>query len=375
MDFGVLYELAVPRPWTERSEYDAYWNAIREVQEAEAQGFSHVWAVEHHFLEEFSHSSAPEVWLSAVAQHTSTIRIGHGVVLVPAGFNHPVRVAERVAALDILSNGRVEFGTGRSITREELGGFGLEPEDSRPMWREAVELIPKIWMDDEPITFHGKYTTIENRGIRPKPLQKPHPPLWQACTSPPSYNQAAELGLGVLAFGMAVSPEAMASRIRAYREGLRSAQPVGGVVNDQVAVFLLAHCAETDEEAQAVAERSFISYLDQTMEYFVGWGRGGNLPPGYEWYAEVSHNQEELSTRLKFDYLLENHMLLCGTPERFIETIELYREAGADQIIMGNTIGTIPHAEVLSSIRLIGREVIPAFREGSTVAAVAGEAR
>jgi len=104
------------------------------------------------------------------------------------------------------------------------------------------------------------------------------------------------------------------------------------------------------------------------MEYFVGWGRGGDLPPGYEWYASVSQNKEELAKRLKFDYLLENHMLLCGTPERFVDTIEQYRQAGADQIIMGMTIGNIPHDEVLSSIKLVGEEVIPAFQDAPAVA-------
>src|SRR5215510_7958086 len=125
MDFGLLYEIGVPRPWNDRSEYDAFWNALEQAKEADRLGYTHVWAVEHHFLEEFSHSSAPEVWLAALAQHTSRIRIGHGVVQVLAGFNHPVRTAERAAMLDILSNGRLEFGTGRSITTEELGGFGV----------------------------------------------------------------------------------------------------------------------------------------------------------------------------------------------------------------------------------------------------------
>jgi alkanesulfonate monooxygenase SsuD/methylene tetrahydromethanopterin reductase-like flavin-dependent oxidoreductase (luciferase family) len=361
MDFGALYELSVPRPWDDRSEYNAYWNALTQVVEAERQGFSHVWAVEHHFLEEFSHSSAPEVWLSAVAQHTSTIRIGHGVVLVPAGFNHPVRVAERVAALDILSNGRVEFGTGRSITNEELGGFGIASEDSRPQWREAVDLIPKLWMAEGPVTYNGDYTQVHDRSMCPKPLQKPHPPMWLACTSPSSYALAGELGLGVLAFGMAVSPDAMARRIADYRQALANAEPATGVVNDKVGVFLLAHCAPTPEEARQVAEASFISYLDQTMQYFLGWGRGEDLPPGYEWYAEVSQNKEEMAKRLKFDFLVENHMMACGSPEDMSKTIQMYKDAGADQIIMGMAVGRIPHENVLSNLKLIGKEVIPLF--------------
>jgi alkanesulfonate monooxygenase SsuD/methylene tetrahydromethanopterin reductase-like flavin-dependent oxidoreductase (luciferase family) len=183
MNFGLLYEIGVAKPWGPRSEYEAYWNALEQAVEADRLGYSHVWAVEHHFLEEFSHSSAPEVWLTAVAQHTQQIRLGHGVVQVPAGFNHPVRTAERAAALDIMSNGRLEFGTGRSITLEELGGFNIQLEDSRPMWREAVELIPKLWTSNGPVTFEGTYTTLIDREVFPKPIQKPHPPMWAASSA------------------------------------------------------------------------------------------------------------------------------------------------------------------------------------------------
>src|SRR5258706_9481929 len=167
MDFGLIYELGVPKPWGPRSEYDAFWGAIEQAKEADRLGSSHVWAVEHHFLEEFTHSSAPEVWLAAVAQHTQHIRIGHGVVQVPAGFNHPVRTAERAAALDILSNGRLEFGTGRSITTEELGGFHIPLEDSRPMWRGGRELVPKPWAIAGPVPFRGGGTTPRDRGLVP----------------------------------------------------------------------------------------------------------------------------------------------------------------------------------------------------------------
>ena len=113
MRIDLLYELQNPGPQHARSEYDVYWQAVEQIELADKMGFGAVWAVEHHFLTEFAHSTAPEVFLSAVAQRTQRIRIGHGVVLLPYPFNHPIRVAERIAALDILSNGRVEFGTGR----------------------------------------------------------------------------------------------------------------------------------------------------------------------------------------------------------------------------------------------------------------------
>jgi alkanesulfonate monooxygenase SsuD/methylene tetrahydromethanopterin reductase-like flavin-dependent oxidoreductase (luciferase family) len=368
MDFGLIYELGVPKPWHPRSEYDAYWNAIEQVREADRVGYSHVWAVEHHFLEEFSHSSSPEVWLATVAQHTERIRICHGVVQVPAGFNHPVRVAERAAALDILSNGRLELGTGRSITEEELGGFGIAVADSRPMWREAVELIPKLWTSEGPVTFEGTYTTIPGRSVFPKPLQKPHPPIWSACTSPTSYPLAGELGLGAIGFGMALGPDVIARRVAEYRAGLARATPVGAI-NDNVALFLMTFCARTDDEARQVAESSFTAYMDKTMEYFLQWGRGGELPPGYEWYAEAAKNSDKMAEHMKFDYLLEHGMVLVGTPDTIATNIRRYRDAGVTQIITGTQFGDITQDDVLGSIRLFAEAVMPEFTDVEVLSA------
>ena len=365
MDFGLIYELQVGKPWTDDSESNVYWQAIEQIQEAERAGFTHAWAVEHHFLPEFSHCSAPEVFLTAVAQHTSTIRIGQGVVLCPPPFNHPVRVAERIAVLDILSRGRVEFGAGRSITQPELGGFGIDPADSRPMMLEALDLIPQFWMaNGEPVGYEGKYISLPPRTVVPRPVQKPHPPMWLACTSPDSYGLAGELGMGVLGFGNAIDPAAMARRIETYRDGLSRAKPVGAFVNDQVAVFLMAICAPTDAEAHDIARDAFAKYLDDTFAHFLHWGKGADLPPGYEWYAQAARTVSAASQSQKFDYLFENHMLLCGSPDTICEVIAEYRDAGMTQVLMGSQYTGIPHEAIVNSIRLVGKEVIPVFSGG-----------
>src|SRR5215472_16555651 len=144
MKFDLLYELQMPKPHDARSEYRCYHEALEQIVLADRLGFDTVWEVEHHFLTEFAHSSAPEVFLAAVAQRTERIRIGHGVVQIPYKFNHPVRVAERIAVLDIMSDGRVEFGTGRS-TPFEQAGFEIDVEESRAMFEESLELIPRLW--------------------------------------------------------------------------------------------------------------------------------------------------------------------------------------------------------------------------------------
>ncbi|HMC42660.1 MAG TPA: LLM class flavin-dependent oxidoreductase, partial [Acidimicrobiales bacterium] len=136
MRFGIFFEVSVPRPWTGDSERIVYENALEQARLADELGFDWVWAVEHHFLEEYSHCSAPEVLLAAVAAQTRQIRVGHGVVVCVPQINHPIRAAERAAVLDIISGGRLEFGTGRSSTWTELGGFQADPDETKKTWDE-----------------------------------------------------------------------------------------------------------------------------------------------------------------------------------------------------------------------------------------------
>lgn len=363
MDFGLLYELQTMEGRTRRRDYDLLWNSTKQVEKADEAGFTHVWAVEHHFRENFSHCAAPEIWLTALAQRTERIRLGHGVVQTLPAFNHPVRVAERAAALDILSNGRLDLGTGRSVNLHELGGWQIT-ENTRDMWRESVELIAKIWTSGfENVDYSGEFVEFHDRLVLPRPWQEPHPPLWVAATSPDSYRIAGDMGMGVLGFGMAVDAESMGRRIAEHRAALQVCTPVGAFKNDQVAVFMMAYCAETRDEARRVAESAFNWYLEETLKSFLGWaGAGQELPKGYEWYIDVAtHASARAAATRNFDYLLEGGMILCGTPDDLIETIERFEEVGATQMLMGISIGDISHEDVMRSIELIGAEVIPHF--------------
>ena len=180
MKFGLLYEMETPRPWHERSEYNTYWEALAQIELADRIGIDYVWEVEHHFLEEYSHSSAPEVFYGAVSQRTKNIRIAHGVRLLPFKFNNPIKVAEQAAVLDIMSNGRMDLGTGRSTTAQELDGFSVDYDRTRAEVREALEIIVKAWTEDI-LEYDGKLMKIPPRRVVPKPIQKPHPPMWMAC--------------------------------------------------------------------------------------------------------------------------------------------------------------------------------------------------
>ena len=363
MHFGAIYEMQVKRPWSPTSEYDAYWNCLEQAVVAEQAGFTHIWAVEHHFREEHSHMGAPEVWLAAVAQHTNEIRLGQGIALLPIPFNHPIRVAERAGALDILSRGRFELGTGRSVVELELDGFCVESGDSRAMWEESITFLQKLWSaGGEPIDFDGKYFSMPSRRVFPRPIQEPHPPMWMAATSPGSYEVAGEFGLGVLAFGMATKKEAMARRISEWRGALNATTRPVAVKNYQAGVMLMTYCAPTRKQARKIAEEAFVDFLDHSIDVFVRWGDKKELPPGYEWYAEVAKKAKRQSGQEKFDYLLENGMVLVGTPDEIAQNVEDYRQCGATQVITLTQLGHISQSDALDSIRLFGKEVIPQFQ-------------
>ena len=168
MKFGLFYEHQLPRPWDEDSEYTLLQNALEQCELADKLGIQACWEVEHHFLEEYSHSSAPEVFLAAVSQRTKQMRLGHGIVQTPPPFNHPARVAERISTLDLISGGRVDFGTGESSSEAELGGFLIDPVEKREMWEEGLRVAVRC-MTEEPFTgVHGKYVTMPPRNVVPE---------------------------------------------------------------------------------------------------------------------------------------------------------------------------------------------------------------
>ncbi|MDQ1477491.1 MAG: hypothetical protein QOE62_2720, partial [Actinomycetota bacterium] len=202
MQFALFYEIPVAKPWKPDSEHVAYKNTLTQAIAGEAAGFSAFWTVEHHFLEEYSHCSNPEVLYGAIAARTSKMRLGYGVRLIPKPYNHPIRTAESVAVLDLLSDGRVDFGTGRSATRLELEGFGVDPADTREMWREGIEHVVDCWTNER-TSFQGKHWSLPvERRVQPKPLQQPHPPIWGATTSDDGHQQVGELGLGLCSFAV-----------------------------------------------------------------------------------------------------------------------------------------------------------------------------
>lgn len=364
MKFGIIYELQMQKPWDDQvNEYNIYHQALDQIELADKVGFDYAWEVEHHFLVEYSHSSAPEVFLAAASQRTKNIRLGQGIALLPNPFNHPIRVAERAAALDIVSGGRFDLGTGRSVTEQELGGFGIDPADSRPMWEEAIQMIPKMWQT-ESFSWEGDYFVVPPRNVLPKPVQKPHPPLWMACTQPESFRIAGSKGLGALSFGF-IAPGVLEATLQMYREASKNAEPVGAFVNNQFAATTFGCVAPTDEEAIEFGKPAAEFFQESLGILFVPWAKAKNVPATYQYYSTLAQMVEERLAQGdggRFEEGMDSGALLVGTPERARKVVQNYVDAGVDQLILMVQAGRIPHEKCMQTIKLFGEEVIPAFR-------------
>ena len=360
MKFGLLYELQMPRPWTDDSEYNCFWEAMEQVVLAEEMGFEYVWFVEHHFLTEFAHSCAPEVYLGALSQRTSKIRLGHGVVLLPV--NHPIHVAERIATLDILSNGRVEFGTGRSSSGYQLTPFGSDVAQARPAWEEELSMIPRMW-SEEVFSHHSDRFQIEARQIWPKPLQKSHPPLWLACSQPDSFAMAGQKDLGALCFTVS-KPGELEQRIQRCRDAIKDPEPVGGVVNEQVAGFSLGICLESDREAREIGGPAAMWYFGNARDRLSrDWRNETFVPEDYKYTADQFFTEGQFATDSDPNQLIDNGTFCIGDPDSCIKAIEKYEAVGVDQFMSCMQAGRIPHERIMESIRLYGKYIIPYFKE------------
>jgi alkanesulfonate monooxygenase SsuD/methylene tetrahydromethanopterin reductase-like flavin-dependent oxidoreductase (luciferase family) len=368
MRFALFYEIPVGRPWDADSEHRAYKNVLEQALAGERFGWHAFWTVEHHFLQEFSHCSNPEILYGAIAGQTERMRLGFGVRLMPAPYNHPVRTAEAVAVLDLLSDGRVDFGTGRSSTRAELEGFGIDPHQTRAMWREAIEHVVGCWTNDE-YEFAGEFWRMPRRRVQPKPLQKPHPPIYGATTSDEGHRQIGELGLGLCSFAVGLPPEEVKRKIDIYRDAVRGcAKPLGHFLNDQAATFTMALCAPTREEAWAVAKESFEWYPQtgaRQIATVAEWMAEEQRELGnYQYAADFKALDDQgLLGQTSIEYLAEAGACVLGTVDDCLATCRRYEEAGVDLLLCLVNPYKIPHESVMQTIELIGREVIPQFSE------------
>jgi len=366
----MIFEAQLADPTRER-ERQTIRDGVEQAVLADRMGFDRVWAVEHHCLEQYAHMSAPEIFLTYVAARTERIRIGHGVVCLPFAYNHPLRVAERAAMLDILSGGRLDLGAGRGATAQETGAFGIRPDQTQAELEESLAMLPRLWADD-PFEWHSDLIDVPPRTILPRPVQDPHPPLFLACTRESTLNLAADLGVGALTLGFA-GPEDMAAKraiydaARARRDGSRfvSAEP-----NDHLSALCPAVVLDDAEEARRLGFRGQRFFTEAISRWHrhdsgpdpAGWGDDNDrvlIERGEKLVAYLSEEKIEAGTESTGLYN-PNHAY--GSPSDAIDYVGRLVDAGADEVMFILQMGTVPHEAILESIRNLGEHVIPRFR-------------
>src|SRR3954469_17384722 len=355
MKFGIFYELQLPRPWEEGDELRLYQNALTQLETADRLGYDHAWVVEHHFLEEYSHSPAPESFLAAASQRTKKIRLGHGIFQLTT--NHPTRVAERVACLDHLSNGRCEFGMGESASITELEPFGVTMEDKREIFEEAVRAIMPMFKDG-PSEHHGKRWTIPSRMVVPKPMQKPHPPLWVACSQLDTLAKCGEWGMGALGFQF-VSADAAHAWVHAYYNAFvkRQNKLADYRANPNIALVSFFMCAKTDEEARRRADGD--TFFQFALRFYAA-APGRRRPPAGtvnmwdEYHKWKAANPEAHAAALRGG--------LIGSPETIRRKLRRFQSSNIDQVVLLNQAGRNTHEHICESLELFAQEVMPEFQ-------------
>ena len=364
MKFGLFYQIQVPKPWDEQSEAKRIWEALDQIVYAEEMGYDSVWFSEHHFRPVWSHNSAPDLTLAAVSQRTTKIRLGVGVVLAP--IHHPLHTAARMATLDILSNGRVDVGLGRTGYPYQLTPYGTKLEDTRGMWEEFAQVLPRMWTD-EVFSHEGKYYQVPPREVLPKPIQKPHPPLWSACSSENTTRTAAELGLGALV-GSEGGPEKVGEVLELYHKALKSATPTGVAPNSHNALMTAGFCHEDSKVIDDRATELIGWYMDQQRERARLVWQGvdpATVPPDYQGYYERDmklaagpHPGESTPS----ETVKKGTSFCVGTPDQCIEFFERYEAMGVEQVFLLSAIGPQTHEEVMNTLAMFGKHVIPHFR-------------
>ncbi len=365
MRFGLFYTLRFPEPWPQEEEYKCLKETVEQVTYAEEMGFERLWLTEHHFIPSWSMCASPEVILGAISQRTSQIRLGIAVVMSP--IHHPLNTAVKTATLDLLSDGRVDLGIGRSTTPLQLTPFGVKLEDTRDMVDEALSIIPRMWTE-EVFSHQGKYYNIPPLSVVPKPLQKPHPPLWVACTQEETSRIAGKLGVGCLIHGQG-GPQKVASYVNTYKEAIKQAEPVGKFVNDQVVADILAYCDENDRRAreqgaQWIAD-DVIPDRNRRAKYWEGVSEA-EVPSDYLHHFRSA--QRRLSTDrsdVTPESLLDRESGYCmGDPDACIEVVERYEAAGVGEVMLRLQVSpATSHQDAMQTIRLFGKFVIPHFQE------------
>lgn len=349
MKFGLHYQL--PHSPNE-SAVTRYRNSLDQAAYGETLGFESVWPVEQHFNAEFSMLPSPLLWLAALAERTRAIRLGIGIILLP--LSHPVRVAEEIATLDTLSNGRVEFGIGRGVFPTHFAGFGIPQSESRERLLEGLELILRAWTQER-LSYDGRFFKVHDLSVVPRPVQQPHPPVHVAANTPETYELMGRLGYSILSAAQVNTFPKLREMIPIYRRAYRSAGHQG---SEQETLTLLSpvFVGESAAQVRDIVEPSIMRFIQTVIDAFPPFGNDG---------SEKNRLLQEAADRLRqttFEQVCET-MAIYETPEACVERLKTYEQ----EFHMGrmlcwfNTGGLIAHEDIKRSMELFAAEVMPHF--------------
>jgi len=356
MEFGIFAQLFVPRYERDVDPMAEHKRIMRNIEvgvAADRTGIKYVWCPEHHFLDEYSHMPGPEVYLSYLAARTERVHVGSAIFNITPKVNHPARVAETVALMDHITEGRFEFGTGRGSSTTEVFGFDIDDlDETSKMWDESVREIPKMWKDGQ-YSYEGTYFRMPPREVFPKPYGDSHPPMWVAAGSPPTFAKAGSLGLGAFCFTHG-TPSKIAPLIASYKEAVVNAEPVGDFVNDNIMVVTNMICMEDREQAFETAVSIGMNYYTSLQMH---WLDNIPKPPNFPVWPELipEPSVEELKKAVEIG------MVVVGDPDDCANAIRKWEDIGADQLCFSPTTNNLSSEFVIESMELFGKEVLPQF--------------
>jgi alkanesulfonate monooxygenase SsuD/methylene tetrahydromethanopterin reductase-like flavin-dependent oxidoreductase (luciferase family) len=353
--FSLFYEMQIAGP-TREAEAQLFHDCVEQVVLADQLGYHGVWEVEHHGLYEYSHSSAPEIFLAFVAARTRRIRLGHGVTLTPFRYNHPMRIAERIATLDILSGGRVMWGSGKSSSKVEQMAFECDVDQLHAQWLEALDMIPRMWQSDV-FAYDGKFHHVPPTQVVPKPVQSPHPPIFAACARPESAEAVGALGIGALNFAIGTD-EYLTKKVAAYHAAFDGSGPTPYQKNRHFASTPVALCLPDDREACRHGFRGARFFAEALGTYYFGNNRPTGPLPVHRDFLPEADLDTMMAMRGGPNAMFMN---VIGDPAHCREICARFERAGVDELILGMQVGTVPHELVMQSIRTFGEQVMPHF--------------
>ncbi|MGH6953222.1 MAG: LLM class flavin-dependent oxidoreductase [Alphaproteobacteria bacterium] len=336
-----------------------YWELVEQVLHAERWGFDSFGASEQHMAIGGVSTSSPEVLFAYLFPLTKRLRFRHAITPLVKAMNHPLKVAARTAVQDILSNGRIELGVGRGNTTLALRAFEVDLDRTRGEWYEGLQILKKAFTEDT-FMFYGEHYKIPPRALVPKPVQRPHPPLFSAATSAESHRIAGELGIGVISWSNFLGWDALAESIASYKAAVAKTKATGAHVNDKVSLLVQGYCAETDESAREEAAEGNLKWLKLALD---GYPRLAKMSKDYAYMAKVKAVDDRYQD---IDYFVEGSAAaVFGSPDSCIRALERYASIGVDEVVL--RIDSVPHERIMRSIELFGRHVIPHFRDRANI--------